>query len=239
MGFVKRETILIIESNIEVVENIKLVLEPMNYQVLTAYDSGNGLLMACEAQPALILLDFNIAILDNMQMLVTLQLTNLTTPVIIMTESDSEQIGINVLRLGVRNYLKKPFTSQDANLVFDSVLHELRLENEHESSRRKLLTAEAVRVTMVTLSHYINNYLTVLNGGLKLLEETLNQDWPNPDLLQILGESRNSAANIETVIKVLLQANDKKLTPYTNTTPMLDIETELNKELFQLMQNRQ
>ncbi|MGA9397764.1 MAG: hypothetical protein WBV22_05830, partial [Anaerolineaceae bacterium] len=73
---------------------------------------------------------------------------------------------------------------------------------------------------------------------LQLLEETLRQDFPNPELLQLVGDSRNSSANIEAVMRALLSAANVKLISYIETTPILDIEAALNIELEQMTQLR-
>ncbi len=234
----ERETILIVDDSREVISFLKQILAPMNYRVLTAFDGEAGFHMAISHNPDLIFLDMNMPIMTGMEMLAKLRQTTCASPVIFMTVYGSEQVAVDAFRLGVRDYLRKPFTDEDVNRAIERALRELRLARERESLNRNLLTAEAVRVTAVTLSHYLNNYLTALNGGLQLLEENLHQDWPNPELLRLLGESRNSSANIEAVVRVLLRATSVKLASYTNTTPMLDIEAALNEELDHVAQRR-
>ncbi len=234
----EHETILIVDDNYDAVEILKQILASMNYETITAFHGKSGLQIAAERHPDLIFLDMNMPVMDGLEMLTALRRTDCASPVIFMTAYGSEQIAIDAFRLGVRDYLNKPFTKDEVKLAIDRALRETRLVRERETLNRSLLTAEAVRVTVVTLSHYLNNYLTALNGGLQLLEETLQQDWPNPELLQLLEDSRKSCANIAAVMRVLLRTTSVKLTPYTNTTPMLDIEAVLNKELDQVAQYR-
>lgn len=228
------ETILVVDDNYDMVEILKQTLVSLNHQIITASDGRSGLQMAIGCHPDLIFLDMNMPIMSGMEMLAALRQTDRTTPVIFMTAYGSEQIAIDVFRLGVRDYLNKPFTKEEAKAAIDRALRETRLVREQEKLNRSLLTAEAVRVTVATLSHYLNNYLTALNGGLQLLEENLQQDWANPALLQLLKESRNSSANIEAVMRALLHATNVQLTSYTKNMPMLDIEVALKKELEQL-----
>ncbi len=234
----ERETILIVDDNYDAIEILKEILTSMNYQTITAFHGKSGLQIAVERHPDLIFLDMNMPIMGGLEMLTALRQTNCTSPVIFMTAYGSEQVAVDVFRLGVRDYLNKPFTKEDVKEAIDRALRETRLMHERETLNRDLLAAEAVQVTVVTLSHYLNNYLTALNGGLQLLEETLQKEWPNPELLQLLGDSRKSSTNIEAVMRVLLRATNVKLTSYTNTTPMLDIQTALKKELDQLVQYR-
>lgn len=228
------ETILIVDDNYDSIEVLKHMFAAFGYHTITAFDGKSGLQMAVQHRPDLIFLDMNMPIMNGMEMLTALRQTDCTSPVIFMTAYGSEQVAVDVLRFGVRDYLNKPFTKDEARLSIDRALREARLAREQEALSRSLLTAEAVRLTAVTLSHYLNNYLTALNGGLQLLEEILRQDWPSTELLQLLEESRKSSTKIETVVKVMLRATNVKLTTYANTTPMLDIEAALKEELEKL-----
>ena len=226
------ELILIVDDNAEMLELLKKhILAPLGYRVASAGDGKQGLEMAVQLNPDLIMLDMNMPRMTGLEMLAALRQTDCASPVIFMTVEGSEQIAVEAFRLGVRDYLSKPFTHQDAQQAIDRALREMRLERERSHLNQNLLTAEAVRVTVVTLSHYLNNALTPLKGSLVLLDEALQQDLPDPELLKLVQESRRSAASIQAVMRVLLTATDIELVPYTPTTPILDIEAAVRQEL--------
>jgi DNA-binding response OmpR family regulator len=200
-------------------------------------DGAAGLKMALLQHPELILLDMNLPHMSGLEILSALRQADCRTPVIFMTVYGSEQVAVEAFRLGVRNYLSKPFTSEDVEQVIDRALHEVRLERERETLNRNLVTAEAVRITTITLSHYLNNYLTTLKGGLTLLEEALEQKLPDPELLEMVCTSQRSALSIQAVMKVLLGVTNVKLSNYSLTTPMINIEAALRKELSRMLEN--
>lgn len=234
----KNATILLVDDNRDILIILEGMLRANNYHVATAVDGRSGLQMVEEYRPDLILLDMNMPVMDGLEMLTVLRQTDSIIPVILMTAYGSEQMLTEALRLGVRDYLVKPVTHADLIRAVDSALLASRRDREREELHSTLLTAEAVRTTVVTLSHYLNNYLTALNGGLQLLEEKINQDWPDAELLQLLTYSRTSSTNIEAVLRVLVRATDVRLAAYSDTTPMLDIQSELQKELDQLSRPR-
>jgi len=131
----------------------------------------------------------------------------------------------------VRDYVVKPSTNDEILAAIDRALNESRLARAKEELNRNLITAEIVRVTVVTLSHYLNNHLTTLKGGLTLLGEALTDKAPDPYLLDILQASRKSALSIQAVMKVLLGATGVSLCNYTDSTMMMDIEAALREEL--------
>ncbi len=226
------ERILVVDDSRE----IRVLLEEdmlptMGFQTLSAADGREGLEQAVRCRPDLILLDMNMPRLSGLEMLAELRKEQVTAPAILMTAFGSESVAIEAFRLGVRDYLVKPFSPDELLRAIDRALNESRLANQREELNRNLIAAESVRVTVVTLSHYLNNHLTTLKGGLTLLGESLAEKAPDPYLLDILQASRKSALSIQAVMKVLLGATGVRLCPYTDTTMMMDIEAALHKEL--------
>ncbi len=227
----ENETILIIDDSQSFREMLEDMLASIKYKTISACDGRRGLLTALERQPDLVFLDMNMPAMDGLETLRELRAANCHFPVIFMTAYGSERIAIDAFRLGVRDYLRKPFTKEEARSAIDRALREKRLLRERELLDRTLQGAEAVQLTAVTLSHYLNNYLTALNGSLQLLQEILPRDGYHPELLQLIDNSRASSANIEAVMRVLQRLTDLKLSSYAGTTLMLDIETAIEKEL--------
>lgn len=224
-------TILVVEDSIEVTEALVKMLAPMNYNVITAPDGNAGLQSAINHTPDLIFLDMNMPVMDGLQVLDALRNANCRCPVVFMTAFGSEKIAADAFRLGARDYLRKPFSTDDVQLAVSRALREERLAHQRDVLGRYLQTAEAVRITTVTLAHYLNNYLTVLSGSLQLLEEALERGPTLPEALQRVQESRRSAADIAAVIRVLMRVTFPRFTAYTGSSAMLDIDEALKREL--------
>jgi len=96
-------------------QTIRLVLarlfRPFLCELCQAANGEEGLALAAQKQPDLIILDYNMPVMDGLTMLRRLREDPglRRTPVIMLTsESNSENIAA-VARLGVRDYLLKPF----------------------------------------------------------------------------------------------------------------------------------
>ncbi len=226
------ETILVVDDSPEIVRFLKsYVLAPLEYKVLTASDGQEGLKMAVTNPVDLIMLDMNMPKMTGLQMLVALRQTECKSPVIFMTVHGSENMAVEVFRLGVRDYLVKPFTVDEVRIVIDRALRETRLAKEKEELSRNLVASDTVRQTVITLSHYINNNLMILNGGFSLLLEGMQKDSIDmPFLLGILQDCKNSVGQIETVMRVLQKVTKVKQTSYYGQSNMLDIDTALREE---------
>ena len=96
-------------------QTIRLVLarlfRPFLCELCQAANGEEGLALAAQRQPDLIILDYNMPVMDGLTMLRRLREDPglRRTPVIMLTsESNRENIAA-VARLGVRDYLLKPF----------------------------------------------------------------------------------------------------------------------------------
>jgi DNA-binding response OmpR family regulator len=170
--------------------------------------------------------------MSGLQMLTALRQMDCQAPVIFMTAEGSEQIAVEAFRLGVRDYLVKPFTLEELRRVLDKALQETRLSREKEKLSHDLLVSETIRQTVVTLSHYINNYLMVLSGNLFMLQDELAQGTADEAaIIKTLEDSQRQANKITAVIRILQRVTNVELVAYHGQVKMIDIEAALQKEL--------
>jgi DNA-binding response OmpR family regulator len=230
-----KETILVVDDSPEIVHFLKqYVLVPAGYTVLTAADGQSGLDMAVNHNPDLIMLDMSMPRMNGLQMLVALRRTSCQAPVIFMTLHGSESIAVEVFRLGVRDYMVKPFTVDEVKQAIDRALQETRLAREKEELSREVIVADTVRRTVITLSHYLNNSLMVVQAGLTLVQEAITKREFNYNLLpQVITDSLASLKQIGAVMRVLQKITRVEYTNYQGPIKMLDIEAALKDELKQ------
>ncbi len=134
------EQILIVDNstrNINFV--IDSVLEPNSYQPLVAQDGKTGLNIALNQHPDLILLDMDVPEMTGMEMLDTLNTQNIKIPVIVMTSQGSETLAVQVFRMGVKDYILKPFEASEMLNSIERALTEVRLRKERDELTERLL----------------------------------------------------------------------------------------------------
>ncbi len=134
------ESVLVVDDSIQNREFlIEYVLKPSGYQVLTAHDGVMGLQMALKHHPDLILLDINMPKMDGMQVLEALNEHQANIPVIMMTFHGSEVLAVQTFRLGVKDYVLKPFQIDEMLEAIERALTEARLRRERDELTRRLL----------------------------------------------------------------------------------------------------
>ncbi len=120
---------------------VDYILRPNGYRAITARDGVEGLEKALSLRPDLILLDLQMPRMTGIQVLHALARENANIPVILMTFHGSEEIAIEVFRLGVKDYVKKPYTVDEMLAAIERSLSETRLRKEKEALTERLLVS--------------------------------------------------------------------------------------------------
>ncbi len=196
-------TILYIEDNIANQKLVQRVLERHNYRVLIANDGFEGIEMAKQEQPALILMDINLPTMDGRQ--ITTRLRSIShfaaTPIIALTANNSPDSRAQALAAGCNGFLTKPidvstFPSQVGDFLQGSAES---LAQEEESEQLKIYAQQLVTSLedkirelqeanhqlreldrlksdfIVLVSHELRTPLTLINGYSHLLRDYARQ----------------------------------------------------------------
>ena len=100
--------ILIIDDEEQIRRTLEITLKSNNYNVTEAATAHEGLVMASNHPPDLILLDLGLPDKDGMTVLQELRQWH-TGPIIILSVQNSEDVIIKALDKGANDYLSKPF----------------------------------------------------------------------------------------------------------------------------------
>lgn len=127
------ECILIVDSSPQNINFlVHQVLTPNGYQTLVARSDKEGLAIAQESRPDLILLDMNLPAMTGLEMLEALNSAGVKIPVIVMTVHGSETLAVQSFRMGVKDYLIKPFEADEMLAAIERALTEVRLRKERD-----------------------------------------------------------------------------------------------------------
>jgi two-component system NtrC family sensor kinase len=133
------ERILVVDDSQRIRSALRqAILEPEGYRVLTAPDGQAGLALALREHPDVVLLDVNMPRMDGLEVLEKLHEAHYEWPVILMTLHGSEEVAVQAFRLGVYDYLRKPFKVQDVLGCVRRALRESRLKRERDELLKRL-----------------------------------------------------------------------------------------------------
>jgi two-component system KDP operon response regulator KdpE len=100
--------VLVIDDEVQIRKLLQITLESNNYKVTLAATAKEGLVMAANHPPGLIVLDLGLPDEDGHEVLQKLRAW-FTAPVIILSVQSSEEDVIKALDNGANDYLIKPF----------------------------------------------------------------------------------------------------------------------------------
>ena len=137
------ELILVIDDSREIVKHLTEYLLPtLGHKAIAAYDGRQGLELIRQEKPDLVMLDLNLPEMTGLDVLQALTQDSIETPVILMTGYGSEKSAIEAFRLGIKDYLVKPFTIDEVSDTIERALLETRLRHDKQQLLEKLGRAE-------------------------------------------------------------------------------------------------
>jgi two-component system, OmpR family, alkaline phosphatase synthesis response regulator PhoP len=128
--------ILVIDDEHDVLMMCRVNLEFEGHEVVEAADGEEGLRLAVETRPDLIILDLMLPQQDGFTVLARLQARRETRriPVVLLTAKTAEEDQVRGWREGADEYVTKPFSPAALN---DAVALIGRLSEEERASRRR------------------------------------------------------------------------------------------------------
>jgi len=143
-----RGTVLVIDDEQDLIELVRYNLEKDGFEVVGALDGENGLRIARERKPDLVVVDLMLPGLDGLEVCRLLRGDERTSriPVIMLTARTSESDRIVGLELGADDYVTKPFSPRELAARVKAVLRRTggRVEP-HDVLRRGELTLDLAR----------------------------------------------------------------------------------------------
>ncbi|MXV74931.1 SpoIIE family protein phosphatase [Candidatus Poribacteria bacterium] len=122
------ETILVVDDDLDILELLKMNLEPEGYKVRTASDGDSAVQSAGTDPPDLILLDVMMPHKDGFQVIEELKNIEETknVPVILVTARGQTEDKVRGLDTGADDYITKPFDLREVTARVEAVLGRTR-----------------------------------------------------------------------------------------------------------------
>ncbi|MBN1675828.1 MAG: response regulator transcription factor [Kiritimatiellae bacterium] len=128
------EVILVVEDDRALRDGLAMNLRLHGYTVLTAADGEEGMRMAFDDRPALIVLDIMMPGWSGLDILEELRKRGENVPVLILSARDTTPNKVEGLNLGADDYMTKPFDLPELIARVEAMLR--RRRSEHEAVRK-------------------------------------------------------------------------------------------------------
>ncbi|MDD6159110.1 MAG: response regulator transcription factor [bacterium] len=129
---------LIVEDDINIADLLRLYLEKDGFEVYRAVDGGEGVRLAREKEPDLVLLDIMLPVMDGWAVCREIRKTS-QVPIIMLTAKGETSDKISGLDMGADDYVTKPFEIGELLSRIHAVMRRSGGGTEEGSSVKKLV----------------------------------------------------------------------------------------------------
>lgn len=129
------DRILVIDDEKIILELTSMILRSRGFEVLTSRSAVEGLELIALEQPAVVLLDYMMPVMDGLTALKQIRERFANTYVIMFTGKGSEEVAVELMKAGASDYILKPFNNQDLVDRITKVLKIRRIELANQELR--------------------------------------------------------------------------------------------------------
>ncbi len=187
MAVLKETKILVVDDEPSITKSIQYSLEKEGYNVIVAHTGPDGVEMAKQHKPNLVILDVMLPDLDGYEVCRMIR-AEMPVPIIMLTAKGEEIDKVVGLEIGADEYVTKPFSLRELQARVKALL---RLVARHHAAK----PAEPERIEMGDLIIDIARHEVTLTG--KPLTLTLKEF----ELLKLLALNANKVLSREYLIE--------------------------------------
>lgn len=130
--------ILVIDDEERMCWALERALSHEGYQVVTATRGLEGIHLAQETEPSMVILDLKMPDIDGIEVLKEIKKFNSSIPVIMITAHGTIDTAIEAMKIGATDYIIKPFKLEELKVQVKQALHLSNLENQVDFLRQEL-----------------------------------------------------------------------------------------------------
>lgn len=108
----KKDRVLVVDDDRHIVETVTAYLQQEGFETVRAYDGRAALEEFRRSEPALVILDLGMPVLNGLEVARSIRSTS-AIPIIILTARVSEEEKLKGLDLGADDYVTKPFSVRE------------------------------------------------------------------------------------------------------------------------------
>jgi DNA-binding NtrC family response regulator len=209
--------VLIIDDEVKLCWSISNILKKEGYETISAYDGNTGIIKVNEDHPDVILLDLRLPDIDGFQVLEKIKKLNEDIPIIMMTAYADVQSAVKAMKMGVCDFIPKPFEDHILLSAIKNAIERYRLNYEVLKFREHIKSEMTIPEIVLGESKEA-----------KSLISQIKQVAPTNITVLLYGESGTGKGILARLIHLYSRRNDKLfITIDCGTLPENLIESEL------------
>ena len=133
-----KQRILVIDDEEDMLENCSRILDRLGYEALLESDGGKGVVRFEQEHPVVTLTDLRMPGMDGLEVLRTIRRIDPEALVILFTAFATVETAVEAVKEGAFDYIPKPFSADQLQLVIERALTQRRLLDENRRLREQL-----------------------------------------------------------------------------------------------------
>jgi len=223
----QRKTIrvLLVEDNSDFAKLVKLYLtrsEDIHFEVEWKDNGRDGIELAAQADGTfdVILMDYFLPGLNGLEVTRNLQERNVTTPVVFLTVNKDLNLAVEVMKLGVEDYLvKEEVSTPILPKTIMGVVEKRKLQKDMAELEIKKKRLEAMQELIVGITHEVEAPLQ----GMKTIVENLLQRSGLEKSGKYLSIIKENIDRIQMKVEKLKNLKEDKTVQYIKDIRMIDL----------------
>ena len=211
-------TILIVDDEKNTRDGLKLYLEGLDYDVLTAEDGIEAMVLYEKNQPDVVLADIRMPRMDGIVLLEKIRAKNPNAKVILLTAYGSVDDAVKAMKKGAFYYLTKPVNLEEMEFLIKKALASRDLEEENLELRQDLYKERYEKGEILTHSENMKQLIATVDKIAKTHSSVL-----------IEGESGTGK---ELIAHRIHESSSRRTQPFVAVHCAALTETLLASELF-------
>lgn len=220
----KSVLVMLVEDNADFAKLVRLYLnkaEEGKFEVLWK-DNGREAIeeLGRNTNIDVVLMDYFLPGLNGLEVTQALRKNNINTPVVFLTVNKDMDLAVEVMKLGVSDYLvKEEIATPILPKTILSVVEKRKLDMEFAELEIRKKRLEAMQEIIVSITNELSNPLR----GMKEVVEQLNAKQQPEKVAKYLSIIRDSVGRIETTMVKLQNLKEDKTVQYIKDVKMIDL----------------
>jgi CheY-like chemotaxis protein len=197
--------ILLVDDSSFMRKMLRNILSPKRFNIIESINGEDGLLKLEKTEIQLVILDYEMPIMDGIQFIekVKLKIEYLDLPIIMLSGYDDKNIVARALKNGASDFLKKPFATEELLLKCDlHVKNYLNIQIIKEKDKKLIQSLKKTKAAeqhkamfLANMSHEIRTPLNAILGFVELLADD-EQDKIKKNYLNTIQKSGDMLLNL-------------------------------------------
>jgi len=133
-----KESILVVEDNLDLVNLLEINLKDEGYDVHVATDGVTGVEQFKDKHPSLIILDVMLPRMDGFDVCKEIRSSNKQVPILMLTAKSEEVDKVLGLEIGADDYMTKPFSIRELLARVKAILRRAKTSTDQKQPNSKL-----------------------------------------------------------------------------------------------------